>query len=74
MKQVFVTVLLEVENDTTIDECKEHVITAVSRWGGSGHPDDQFFPQNFQASILKSGLHGKPRRLKQQKPKDGPWD
>lgn len=69
MKQIFVTVLVDVDETMQVNVVKNYVADAVG-----------FYKRTYPVGgigdyrILKAGRHKEPRRLKQQKPDGIPWD
>jgi hypothetical protein len=59
MKVLTVTVSAKVMNDVSMAAFKEHVESAVKRWGGQYHIDDPLFSANIKQVEVKPLRHGK---------------
>jgi hypothetical protein len=47
-----ITVKIETWNSVSISDLKKYARDALGHWGGSLHPDDEFFPSNIRIGRL----------------------
>ena len=48
MPKYIVSIELKEQKDIPKKEFADHIRTAVGHWGGGGHPDEPFFPDNIK--------------------------